>query len=178
MVAATVRQMHHTFKEWLLGVSGASSKWSRWEALPTLTEAISYAILRDRGVSGVFGVATPPGENWPYQPDANGDKVVEQISRSLDPGRMPPLTRESFSDLQRVALLGAEALAAVLDFDSEDRDEKTLRALITYCYNWYTALKKVQPVTMDTSVITPAVSPVLRNMPASMNHGTTPMLPA
>jgi hypothetical protein len=178
MVAANVRTMHHSFKKWLLSVSGASSNWSRWQALPELTEEVSYAILRDKGVTGVFGVATPPGKGWPYDLDTNGDKVVEEISRQLDPGRVPPLTQQMFSDLQRVALRGAEAIAAVVDFDSEDPDEEALRAVVTRCYIWYTALARVQPVVISVPPVTPAVMPAVVGTRAVSNGSVAPMLPA
>jgi hypothetical protein len=67
---------------------------------------------------------------------AMGDQLVEEISRRLDPGRSPQLTRHGFSLAQRAA----EAIAAVLDHDPPDRDDAKLDVLIARCYTWHAAL--------------------------------------
>jgi hypothetical protein len=139
MLEERVRTEHRPFREYLEGVTGATVFWSRGEALPALVDKEAYPVLRDRGVTGVFGLAAPVDDDWPRIEDSNGDKVVEEVGKVLE---MPErrLTRESFSALQRVALRGAEALVAVMSFDESQGDE-SLRALITRCYTWHAALK-------------------------------------
>jgi hypothetical protein len=116
--------------------------WSRGSALPALADEEAYRVLRDGSVIAVFGLTRVPGDYWPYREDASGDKVIEELSKALDPPDRR-LTREGFSALQRVALRGAEALAAVIDFD-ESRDDTELELLITRCYTWHAALKAWQ----------------------------------
>jgi hypothetical protein len=144
MLRERVRTAHRPFKQYLTGLAGASVAWSRREALPALAEGAAHRILRDRGVIAVFGLTHPPQDAWPYREDANGDKVIEEIGKRLDPNASPPWTRQGFSAVQRVALRGAEALVAILDFDEvhgSDSDDQELDRLITRCYTWHAALK-------------------------------------
>ena len=143
MLREAVRTMHRPFKQHLNLFSGLSVAWSRNDALPHLTEEVSYRILRERGVTSVFSVFTAPDPTWPYVEDSNGDQVVEEISKRLEPDKNPPLTRHSFSLQQRAALRGAEAIAAVLDYAPHDNDEDDLAVLITKCYTWYAALRGI-----------------------------------
>jgi hypothetical protein len=139
MLRERVRTEHRPLREYLRGVSGATVTWSRGRALPAVADEEAYRVLRDGSVIAVFGLTRPPLEAWPYLAEANGDKVVEQIGKALEvPDRR--LTREGFSALQRVAIRGAEALAAVLVFD-ESQDDEQLDELITRCYTWHAALK-------------------------------------
>jgi hypothetical protein len=139
MLEERVRTEHRPFREYLEGVSGATVAWSRSEALPALVDEEAFRVLRDPSVIAVFGLTRRADDDWPYIEDANGDKVVEEIGKALEtPERR--LTRESFSALQRVALRGAEALAAVMTFD-ESQGSEALTLLITRCYTWHAALK-------------------------------------
>lgn len=140
MLRERVRTEHRPFREYLGGVSGASVTWSRGDALPAIADEEAYRVLRDASVIAVFGLTRTPGEAWPYIEDANGDKVVEEMFKALEPTPERRLTREAFSALQRVALRGAEALAAVMAFD-ESQDDERLDELITRCYTWHAALK-------------------------------------
>lgn len=139
MLRERVRTTHRPLREFLLGLHGSSVEWSR-QVVGEMADRVAYPILRDRGVIAVFGLSQPPGPAWPYREDANGDKVIEQIAGVLDTGAAQPLTRESFGVRQRIALRGAEALAAVLLFREEGGDEQ-LDVLITKAYTWHTALK-------------------------------------
>jgi hypothetical protein len=141
MLREAVRSAHENFLVQLTLFRGASVAWSRRFALPPLANEISYPILRDSGVSAVFGVRTPAAAEWPYRPDANGDQTVEEIAHRLDPASSPPLTRHGFRLRQRTALRGAEAIAVVLESKPTDDDPATLDRLITRCYTWYTALQ-------------------------------------
>jgi hypothetical protein len=143
MLLERVRTEHRPLREYLNGVSGATVTWSRGKALPALADGEAYRVLGDARVIAVFGLTRAPRDGWPYLEDANGDKVVEEVSKALAaPERR--LTRESFSALQRVALRGSEALAAVQRFD-ERQDDEALTALITRCYTWHAALKAWRP---------------------------------
>lgn len=151
MLRERVRTAHRPFREYLLGVYGASIKWSRNNALPRIADAESYNVLRDRGVVAVFGLTNTPTEDWPFREDANGDKVVEQISVQLEMAPMRRLTREGFSAIQRVALRGAEAIAAVLNFEEGQNDEE-LDKVISSCYTWNAALKAAYAPDMSVRV--------------------------
>ena len=145
MLRERVRTTHRPFQQYLIGLHGDSVKWSREFALPQLTENVSYTILRNKGVTGVFGIDKPPSGSWPYTEDSNGDKLVEEISKKLMWADQPegmPITREYFSNLQRVALRGAEAIATIIDFQ-ETLGNSELDLLITKCYTWGAALMSV-----------------------------------
>jgi hypothetical protein len=146
ILRAAVNTSHWQLKKWLIGVQGDSIRWSRSYALPGITDRMAYPILRNRGVASVFGIAS--GEidpAWPYALDENADKVIENIStyfcakESRDKPAML-LRRESIGNRQRVALRGAEAIAAILDYDERDSEEQQDR-LIRKCYVWATALQ-------------------------------------
>jgi hypothetical protein len=140
MLHEAVRTTHVTFIGQLQLFTGASIAWSRHTALPYLANKICYPILRDQGVTTVFGVHEPPGESWPYKEDANGDHVVVAISQQLDPGAAPRLTRHGFRLKQRAALRGAEAIAAALDFKPPGAPNE-VNTLARRCYTWYAALQ-------------------------------------
>jgi|GEM_PF-1662357 len=145
MLKARVRTEHRSFKEYLIGLQGDSVKWSRENALGVLTETVIYPILRNPGVDAVFGIVNPPVRQWSYILDSNGDKLVQEISQQLmvhdDSGMY--ITRERFSNLQRTALRGAEALATIMDFN-EGNNEDDLFLLITKCYTWRSALMSLK----------------------------------
>jgi hypothetical protein len=144
MLYERIRTAHRPFREYLTGVSGASVSWSR-SVLATLVTDQVYPVLRDRDVIAVYRVPQEAPSEWPYRLNSNGDKVVEQISNDAEPDPQRRLTREGFSAVQHVALRGAEALAAILDFD-ENHDDRLLE-LITRCYTWHGALHPHGPHT-------------------------------
>jgi hypothetical protein len=115
-------------------------------ALPSITDKLAYPILRNGGVAGVFGIAVKAIDpDWPYALDDNADKVIEKISHYFCAKEghdkpVMPLMRESIGNRQHTALLGAEAIAAILDYDHRDSREEQNR-LIYKCYDWATALQ-------------------------------------
>jgi hypothetical protein len=150
-----VRQKHRLFKEYLSGLLGASVRWSREEALATLTEVISYPILRNQGVSAVYGIARPAIGEWPYTFDSNAAKLVEEISKQLMGLGKPPefqadkmarmpmhISREEITNLQRAAIEGAQAIATAIDVVSSSTEDE-VDLLIRKCYTWGTALKSL-----------------------------------
>lgn len=141
MLRAAVRVMHVYLKDYLQDVTGASVGWSRMVGLPAIN-ARSYRILRDPQIAGRFGVNREPGIDWPVAVDANGSKLVEQISGT--PMRVPTehISRGMFNDKQQLALRGAEALATIIDYGGEP-DAATVDLLITKCYSWYAARGRV-----------------------------------
>jgi len=145
MLKDRVRKEHRLFKDYLLGLQGDSVSWSDG-ALANLTEATAYTILRSAGVSAVFGITSPPPTTWPYQRDPNGDKLVEEAAAKLGipVAPMPRLTRERISNLQRSAVGGAEAIAAVIDFDAKS-PAAALISMITKLYTWGSALNALAP---------------------------------
>lgn len=160
-----VRQKHRLFKEYLTGLGGDSVTWSREEAIAKLTEEVSYKILRNNGVSAVYGIATKPKNEWPYTFDSNADKLVEKISKQL----MSPeksensdgkhemyryISREEITNLQRAAIEGARAIATVIDYVEggvPKKDEAEIGKVITRCYTWGTALRNLKNYPRDFS---------------------------
>jgi hypothetical protein len=146
ILRAAVNTSHWQFKRWLIGLQGDSIRWSRSYPFPEITDRMAYPILRNRGVAGVFGIASKQIDpRWPYTEDDNADKVIEKISWhfcSKEASDKPAiaLSRESFGNRQRTALRGAEAIAAILDYDERDSEEQQDR-LIRKCYVWATALQ-------------------------------------
>lgn len=133
-----IKDAHKPMAEYLNGLEGDSVKWSRFHALPTLTENVSYTILRSTGIATVFGTP-PPDQDFPYAEEFAGQKLVENIWRQLAGSEHPVLNRDWISNLQRLALRGAEAIATVIDF-SESLSTADLDLLTLKLYSWYAAL--------------------------------------
>jgi hypothetical protein len=139
MLRERVRTAHRPIKEFLTGLTGASTEWTAHDSLDNLAENISFQILRTPEVAAIFGIGTPPRPSWPYSEDSNGDKLLEEIKHRIDPS--VGLTRQEASNLQRLAARGAVAIASVLDY-SENKsadpadDIESLKVLITACYTW------------------------------------------
>jgi hypothetical protein len=142
MLRERVRTTHRPFKDYLIGLKGDSLGWSTDQALTGVTRKLAYPILRNPGVSSVFGISTPPKQQWPFAEDSNADKLVEEIAKQLlaPTNAHPVITREGISNRQRAALRGAEALATILDF-REPGSKDDLDLLITKCYTWGSTLK-------------------------------------
>jgi hypothetical protein len=145
MLRERIKSAHRGFKEFLKGMSGASTRWNREVALFSLAEDICYPVLRDSHIAAAFGVTKPPSDAWPFKEDAQGDKLVEEISRRLSAPKEIYVTRESFSARQRTALRGAEAIAAVLSLDT-NADDDSIDILISRLYTWRAALQASTPV--------------------------------
>jgi hypothetical protein len=145
MLRERVRTAHRPFKEYLSGLFGDSIRWSKEESLAWLTEEVCYPILRQGKVASIFGIARAPRANWPYTEDANADKLVEELAKRFkgSNGTIIPLTREYFSNLQRTALRGAEALATIIEYKETDTTIDDLNRLILKCYSWGSALKSI-----------------------------------
>jgi hypothetical protein len=145
MLLGSFKDTIRPFQQYLVGLQGDSVKWSRENALPHLTEEVSYTILRSTGIASIFGTGKPPVNEWPYTEDTLGDKLVEAISKQLTwtdkPDEMT-LTRDHFSNLQRVGLRGAEAIATIIDFQDGIADND-LKLIIGKVYTWGVALKSL-----------------------------------
>jgi hypothetical protein len=143
MLREQVRTDHRPFRDYLVGLEGASVRWSAEVTLATITEDVAYKILRNQGVAAVFGISSPPRGDWPYLEDPNGGKLVEQVSKQLGSVNAEGTwTRERCSSVQRVALRGCEALATTLDVQ-DDADSRDLDLLISKMYSWWVALRAV-----------------------------------
>jgi hypothetical protein len=138
MLRERVRIAHRSFKQYLEGLEGNSLVWTSEKVLPQLTEDVAYAILRNKGIASVFGVSTPIDSNWPYVEDADADKMVEEMSKQLPWADGAPLhlSRERISNLQSIASTGAEAIAAVFDYDGNAAKVKDLLHVIKTVYAW------------------------------------------
>jgi hypothetical protein len=159
-----VRIMHVYLKDYLKDATGASVAWSRTVAFPAISKRC-YRILRDPQVAARFGVNRQPGPNWPVAVDANGSKLVEQIT-GTPTMRMQTekISRGVFNDKQQLALRGADALAAIMDYDGET-DHESVDLLISRCYDWFTARGRV--LRLPVAVAPPA------NMALEMTRPTS-----
>jgi hypothetical protein len=145
MLRQRVRIQHRLLREYLRGVHGASVRFSVDVALGAMTGQLAYPLLRNANVASVFGVVNAAAEEWPYRPDANGDKLVEQVTRQLAvAGNGVPLSRERFTRLQSAALSGTEALATIIDVAPEEASDAEQDALITRVYAWGANLAALQ----------------------------------
>jgi hypothetical protein len=170
MLRERVRTTHRPFREYLEGLRGDSLAWSREEALPHITEKLAYSILRNDAITAVYGIASAPRDEWPFREDSNGDKLVEEISKCVGTvnGRTAGLTRERFSNLQRAALRGTEAIATIIDFQ-EGAPNEDLNLLITKVYSWGSAV--LDAGTAPTEGAQPAVpQPELPAVGASASY--------
>jgi hypothetical protein len=161
MLRAAVRVMHVYLKDYLLDVTGASVNWSRGTGLPAIT-GLCYRILRDPQIAARFAVNAAAGAEWPFAVNANGSKLVEQISQTPMRAPMQPISRGAFNDKQQLALRGAEALAAVIDYKDNDPDRDRTDHLITQCYIWYAARGRVLHLPIATPSLpsgVPAAAP-------------------
>ena len=153
-----VRQKHRLFKQYLTGLEGDSVTWSREGALASLTQEVSYKILRNAGVSARYGINKKPEDAWPYTFDSNADKLIEEISKQLMwPEKSEEMdadgknemhryiSREEITNLQRAAIEGARAIATVVDYvEGGDSDNEDIGKVITRCYTWGTALRNLK----------------------------------
>jgi hypothetical protein len=156
MLRQRVKDAHKPMADYLDGLEGDSVRWSRFHALPTLTEDFSYTIFRKAGIAAVFG--TPPASgDFPYVEESSGQKLVENVWKQLADNESPVLNRERISNLQRVALRGAEALATIIDF-RENFNNSDLDRLITKLYTWYAALWSVKAFATPQSAAAASVS--------------------
>jgi hypothetical protein len=167
-----VRFMHVYLKDYLVDLTGASVAWSRTVGFPAITE-LSYRILRDQQIAARFGVNRQPGPEWPVVVDANGSKLVEQISGTPMRVEIQRISRGTFNDKQQLALRGAEALAAVMDYDGRT-DSASLDVLISRCYTWYVARGRVLQLPV---AVRPPSRPAIDATDSSMS-GSTPSVSA
>lgn len=139
MLLERVRTAHRPLKDFLSGLTGASTDWTARQSLNNLAENVSFSILRTQEVAAIFGMGTAPQPSWPYLEDSYADKLLEEIKLRIAP--FGGLTRQEASNLQRLAARGAEAIASVLDYSEQDSadlddDVNSLKTLITACYTW------------------------------------------
>lgn len=149
MLLERVRTAHRPLKEYLSGLTGASTDWTARQSLNNIAENVSFTILRTPEVAAIFGIGVAPQGSWPYLEDSNADKLLEEIKTRINPPT--GLTRQKASNLQRLAARGAEAIASVLDYSEQDSadvddDVASLRTLITACYTWGAAKKALTSV--------------------------------
>jgi hypothetical protein len=145
MLRERVRAAHRPFKAYLMGLNGDALVWTI-DKFANLSEGMAYTLLRTPEVARIYSGTIAPRASWPYALDANGDKLVEEASSQTNKydGGPVKITRERFTSVQRIALRGADAIVAILDYD-EAQDEDRARPnqldnLITRCYVWGAAL--------------------------------------
>jgi hypothetical protein len=149
MLRENVRTALGPFKNYLSTLQGDSVNFSKETVLSELTEKICYPVLRNHGVATVFGIAKRAALEYPYATDSAADLLVEAISTQSksEDGSSISIRREGISNLQRVALLGTQAIATAIDFDEAKgkRTDADLDLLITTWTAWGTALVILKP---------------------------------
>jgi hypothetical protein len=157
-VNTTIRPL----QTYLEGIRGVSTDISRQQLLGLAEN--SYKILRDSGVAGRYGIALAPRDTYPYTFDANGDKVVAQIWKTLmsapteantpmdEPAELvPPLTQEMISNRIRAGREGTIGLVKIMDYIEGTSSVEELESLIRSVYNWGSALMSIQPPVPDAA---------------------------
>jgi hypothetical protein len=169
MLRARIRDALQVTKDYLDGLEGDSVKWSRGNALPRLTENFSYTFLRSTKIAAIFGTA-PAIADFPYVESASGHKLVENIWKQLAGDESPTLNRNRISSLQRAALRGAEAIAAIISFQ-EDLDNTDLDKITEALYKWDAALWAAK-ASATGAVSPPATSPPATGMGSTYSAPT------
>ena len=184
MLKENVVQAHRPFKDYLVYLHGDSVRFSE-KVLEDMTERICYPIFRSDGVADVFGISDCKKDKddekgageYPYATDPAEDALVEEISRQLQSidNSQTNITREYISNLQRVALRGTEAIAAVIDFEESTANHEDLELLITRCYTWGTALANLNNYPkMATSPPPTTTGPPTTGGPPTTAHPSPP----
>jgi hypothetical protein len=156
MLREVVRTSHQPFKDYLVGLHGDSVRFSMDVALSDFAENTCYPVLRNGAVAAVFGITKLAADRYPYATDAAEDILIEAISGQL--GRFNSnfagITRERISNLQRVAIRGAEAIATAIDFEESDPEQTNtdLDLLISKCYSWGAASATIKTQGNSSSV--------------------------
>jgi hypothetical protein len=93
------------------------------------------SILKDPGVSGVFGInAIDP--SWPLNStDTEGAKLIEKITTQLPDMACGVISRDKFVRMQRIAEKGFHSIFLILETNIEDDNDK-LDDLIAQLYAW------------------------------------------
>jgi hypothetical protein len=106
------------------------------------------AILRDAGVTAVFGISEEIADAWPLNStplnstDSEGSKLVEEITRQLLEGPQGLISRDRFVNMQRVAEKGFQSILRILETAIES-DDGLLDLLIAQLYAWGSGLKVI-----------------------------------
>jgi hypothetical protein len=152
---ARVKTTIRPLQAYLDGIRGISTDVSRRQLL-VLAEN-SYKVLRDSKIAGRFGIPKPPLPTYPYTFDANGDKVVERIWKTLmssprdtnmhtdKPASVPPLTLEMISNRIRAGREATMGLVKIMNYEEDGSSDDDLVSLIRSVYNWGAALMSIQP---------------------------------
>jgi hypothetical protein len=151
-VNTTIRPL----QTYLEGIRGVSTDVSRQQLLGLAEN--SYQVLRDSGVAGRYGIALAPRNTYRYTYDANGDKVVAQIWKTLmsapieadtpigEPAELVlPLTQEMISNRIRAGREGTVGLVKIMQYVEGTSSVEELESLIRSVYNWGSALMSIQP---------------------------------
>jgi hypothetical protein len=173
MLKEGVRSAHRPFKDYLLGMQGDSIRFSR-KALADLTEKTCYPILRNQAVAAVFGIAKTASSQYPYATDPAEDLLTEEISNQLASvdSSQTAMTRAQISSLQRTALRGTEAIAAIIDFEEAATSGADLDLMITRLYTWGTSLATITSQAPASSGRQPAAATPISSIkaPAGSAH--------
>jgi hypothetical protein len=157
-VNTTIRPL----QTYLEGIRGISTDVSRQQLLGLAEN--SYKVLRDSGVAGRYGISLAPRDTYPYTFDANGDKVVAQIWKTLmsspteantpmeEPAELVlPLTQEMISNRIRAGREGTVGLVKIMQYVEGTSSVAELESLIRSVYNWGSALMSIQPSAPDAA---------------------------
>jgi hypothetical protein len=134
MLRERVRSAIIPFKTHLASLSGASL--AQTERRITLIFDLSQSILKDRGVSAVFGISATIDPLWPLDStDPQGAELIEQITTQLLDLPCGLISRESFVRMQRIAEEGSRSIQVTLDTNT-DEPSFDIDTLISALYAW------------------------------------------
>jgi len=133
------------FKRYLDNVNGASVRFSRDPVLAELTELTAYSILRSDSMASAWGYGTEPTADWPYadegQPSEMVDEMFEYFSARMNPDETETSTpAQGFSELQELALRGAEAIATCIDVSAAAPPDD-IEDVIDKVFAWHCAMR-------------------------------------
>ncbi|MBT2305008.1 hypothetical protein J7E70_31830 [Variovorax paradoxus] len=98
--------------------------------------SLAEAILKDPGISTVFGVNETIPPNWPLQSSGSeGAKLIEKITAQLPDISEGSIPRDKFVRMQRVAEKGYQSIGGILDTVIETNDD-ALDQLTVQLYAW------------------------------------------
>lgn len=144
------RAAANTLAGYLASVAGrASLAQANAETLPVFNEA--QAVLTNVNVARAFnGLRPAAAANWPRGVpagpvlDADGDALLEEISRRLKIPATAEMTQQKFSVAQRVAHYGALTISSLLaNRHAPDVNTANIDALIGDAHNWAMAMQEL-----------------------------------
>lgn len=136
MLRERIRSAIVPFKTHMVDLAGASLAQTEIR-MRLIFDDTAVPVLKDPGVSGVFGI-NDVNPAWPLQSiDGQGAKLIAQITTQLSGLPYGVISRELFVRMQRIAENGAESIRIIVDKDTDQpQPDFDLDPLIARLYAW------------------------------------------